>query len=203
MRDSGAVLSTEIAMRKLIVSMNVTLDGYMSGTNCELDWHFDKWDEEMSVIAADQLSKADTILLGRVTYMAMAGHWSSKSIGCTLPRADIDFAEMMNHYQKIVFSSSLQSTLWKNSEITKESPRTVIPKLKQSNGKDLLLYGSGQLVTSLMQLNLVDEYQLWIHPVMLGKGKRLFKSDSEATKMRLYKTQVFTSGVVLLTYQPM
>lgn len=203
MRDSSAVLSTEIAMRKLIVSMNITLDGYMSGPACELDWHFDKWDEEMAITASEQLSKADTILLGRVTYLAMARYRASRGTGCYVPKIDIDFREMMNQYEKNVFSKSLQSPVWKNSKIIKEPPETILPKLKQANGKDIITYGSGQLANGLVELNLVDEYHLWMHPVMLGKGKRFFNSDANVSKMRLCKTQVFRSGVVLLIYKPL
>ena len=91
-------------MRKLIVSMNVTLDGFMSGLNCELDWHFDKWTTEMAERLGEQLSEADTIVLGRVTFNAMAKYWSFKATDLSLPREDIAFADMMNSYKKLVVS---------------------------------------------------------------------------------------------------
>src|SRR5882762_1112837 len=104
-------------MRKLIVSMNMTLDGYMSGPDCELDWHFQSWNEEMAASASEQLAQADTILLGRVTYLAMAAYWSSKVASLSTPRADIDFADMMNSYNKIVFSKTLPAVGWSNSRL--------------------------------------------------------------------------------------
>ena len=187
-------------MRRLIVSMNTTLDGYMAGPHCELDWHFNRWDEEMAITAAEQLSQADTILLGRVTYLAMANYWALKERNCNIPRSDIDFVDMMNSYKKLVFSKTLKTSAWCNSEISKASPERILPSLKQRKGKDIILYGSGKLAGTLTQFNLVDEYQLWIHPVILGKGKRLFKLEDHINKMQLYKTQVFCSGVVLLCY---
>lgn len=93
-------------MRKLIVSINVTLDGFMAGPNCELDWHFNSWTLDMGEALAEQLSRADTILLGRVTYGGMARHFASAPASLNTPREDIDFADMLNHYPKIVFSKT-------------------------------------------------------------------------------------------------
>ena len=99
-------------MRKVIVSMNVTLDGFMAGPNCELDWHFSFWNEEMAEYASEQLSHADTILLGRITYKAMAKYWPSMAMDLSYPREDIAFAGMMNSYKKIVFSNTLNEVHW-------------------------------------------------------------------------------------------
>lgn len=95
-------------MRKLIVSMNITLDGFMAGPAGELDWHFRFWNEEMADYGVMQLMQADTILLGRKTYNVMAGYWPLVSCNPCFPRSDIAFADMMNNYQKIVCSSTLQ-----------------------------------------------------------------------------------------------
>ena len=146
--------------------MNVTLDGFMAGPNCELDWHFNYWNEEMAKCAGEQLSNADTILLGRITYKAMARFWPSKMKELLCPRHDIAFASMINSYQKVVFSKTMENTDpvvagWNNSRLVKENIRKEIVKLKQQPGKDLIVYGSGSIVSTLVRLNLVDEYILF------------------------------------------
>ena len=188
-------------MRKVIVSMNVTLDGFMAGPNCELDWHFNYWNEEMARYAGEQLSKADTILLGRVTYNAMAKYWPSKIRDLLCPREDVAFASMINDYQKVVFSKTLQHTDWNNSRLAKESIRKEIVKLKQQPGKDMIVYGSGSIVSALAKSGLIDEYILWLHPVVLGKGKMLFKNTNTRSKLKLSSTRTFNTGVIILYYQ--
>jgi len=188
-------------MRKLIVSMNVTLDGFISGSNRELDWHFQSWNEEMAKSLCEQLSRADTILLGRVTYRAMAKYWPFTITDPNFPREDIAFADMMNSYTKIVFSKTLKAPEWKNSRILKGNIEYEIAQLKHQQGKDIVIYGSSKLVSALMQLGLIDEYQIWIHPVLLGKGKPLFKDLQDRLNMKLFKTKTFSSGVVMLYYE--
>ncbi len=151
--------------------MNVTLDGFMAGPDCELDWHFNYWNEEMARYAGEQLSKADTILLGRITYNAMAKYWPSKMKDLLCPREDIAFADLINSCQKVVFSKTLENVSWNNSMLAKENIRKEIIKLKQQPGKDMIVYGSGSIVSALSKYNLIDEYVLWVHPVVLGKGK--------------------------------
>lgn len=190
-------------MRKIIVSMNVTLDGFMAGPNCELDWHFQHWNQEMAETAGRQLSKTDTILLGRITYQAMAQYWPSVEGDLSFPREDIAFAEMMNDHSKIVFSKTLIKTGWKNARLAGKNVRSEISRLKHAgNGqdKDMIIYGSGVLVSRLMRLDLIDEYILWVHPVILGKGKPLFKKIREKQRLRLLTTKTFSSGVVMLCY---
>lgn len=187
-------------MRKLIVSMNVTLDGFMSGPNCELDWHFQSWTAEMAEALCEQLDRADTILLGRRTYAAMAKYWPSKAMDLSFPREDIAFAEMMNHYTKIVFSKTLKTTGWCNSRLVKGNPEDEIVKLKQQGGKDMIIYGSGKLVSALIKSDMVNEYQIWVHPEVIGKGKPLFKNLHNSMRLELLKTKTFRSGVVLLFY---
>ena len=156
-------------MRKLIVSMNLSLDGYLSGPHCELDWHFKSWSSEMAECLCRELALADTIIFGRVTYEAMARHWPAKAIDPYCPREDVVFTDMMNNYSKIVFSKSLHSASWNNSRLVKENIENEIRSLKNKPGKHLMIYGSGKLVSGLIDTDLVDEYQLWMHPVLIGK----------------------------------
>lgn len=188
-------------MRKLILSMNITLDGFIAGPHCELDWHFSYWNNEMSRHASTQLSLADTILLGRVTYNAMAKYWPSVAMDATFPRDDIAFADMMNTHSKIVFSGTLTETSWHNSTIIHEESCAAITRLKKLPGKDMIMFGSSKLARSLISADLIDEYLLWTYPVILGKGKPLFTALKERSSLRLVTVKTFTSGVVLMDYQ--
>jgi dihydrofolate reductase len=188
-------------MRKLIVSMNVTLDGFLSGPDCELDWHFKSWTSEMAESACEQLSKADTILLGRITYSAMATYWAARLSDFSFPREDLAFADMMHRHKKIVFSHSACIPRWNNVTVAKGKMAATVANLKQRSGKDILVYGSASLVAALIHLNLVDEYQVWVHPVVLGKGKVLFKNLTRKLDLHLFKTHIFRSGVVMLCYK--
>jgi len=188
------------AMRKLIVSMNVTLDGFMAGPDCELDWHFNSWNGEMAQAAAQQLSQADTIILGRITYRAMAMYWPMQAMSLLCPREDILFADMMNTHTKIVFSKTLRSAEWNNSKLVKHDIAKEIRSLKRQPGKDMIIYGSGRIVAALVHLGLIDEYHVWVHPVVLGKGKPLFPELQQSINIKLLNTKIFSSGVVMLSY---
>lgn len=187
-------------MRKLILSMNVTLDGFMAGPDCELDWHFDRWTAEMAEALCEELRKADTIVLGRITYTAMARYWPQKAGDASFPRQDAAFAGMMNDYAKIVFSNTLSVATWSNARLVRGDVRREITRLKRQPGKNIMVYGSGKLAASLMSMGLVDQYQLWVHPVLLGKGKPLFGGVETHLPLQLTETRTFTSGVVVLYY---
>ena len=188
-------------MRKLVVSMNITLDGFISGPHCELDWHFKHWTSKMAEALARQLSRADTIVLGRVTYCAMAKFWMSKSGDPGLPREDLAFADMMNRYRKIVFTKTIHEASWNNAEVINGSLQKEITLLKKQLGRDMIVYGSNKLVSSLIRFNLVDEYTLWVHPVFLGKGKPLFNGAGKLA-MNLLNTETFPSGVIKMDLRP-
>jgi dihydrofolate reductase len=181
--------------------MNITLDGFMSGPDCELDWHFKSWNGEMADVAAEQLSKADTILLGRITYRAMARYWPMQSINILTPRGDIAFADMMNNYAKIVFTKTLKKPEWNNSRIINRDIESEVEQMKKEQGKDMIIYGSGQIVSALMKANLVDEFHIWVHPVIIGKGKTLFRDLTKDLRLELFRTKRFSSGVVLFYYE--
>jgi dihydrofolate reductase len=188
-------------MRKFIVSMNLSLDGYMSGPNCELDWHFETWDEEMGEKLLELLGNADTILLGRLTYEAMARYWSVKPLEQNFPRQDLAIADVMNRHTKIVFSKTISRALWNNTKFAVRKTEEEIMHLKQKKGKDIILFGSGKLVSSIIESGLVDQYQLWIHPVALGNGKPLFKNLQNRMRFKLTRAEVFRSGVLAMRYE--
>ncbi|AEW03424.1 deaminase [Niastella koreensis] len=187
-------------MRKVIVSMNVTLDGFMAGPDCGLDWHFKSWNEEMARATAEQLSRADTILLGGITYRGMAQYWNSNPVNLIRPREDLDFASMLNSYPKVVFSKSMTTVSWNNARLAKREIEEEVVELKHRDGKDMIVYGSGKIVATLTKLGLVDEFRMWVHPVVIGCGKPVFKELVEMLDLQLVKTEIFSSGVVILCY---
>jgi len=182
-------------MRKLVVSMNVTLDGFLAGPNGELNWHFPLWNGEMAGCAETQLRTMDTILVGRITYETMAAYWPRAPRG--------DFANMMNGYTKIVFSKTLKKVEWVNSVLMSENIEAEVSALKAQAGKGIIIYGSASIVRTLMKLGLIDEYRIWMHPVFIGKGKTLFKELHQNITLQLIRTKRFGSGVMLLYYVPL
>jgi dihydrofolate reductase len=180
--------------------MNTTLDGFIAGPAGELDWHFAYWNDEMAGVVTKQLALADTILLGRLTYSAMAAYWPFTSADPCFPREDLAFAGMMNNYSKIVFSRTLKRAGWNNTVISRHNNTRKIVELKEQPGKDIMVFGSRSIVSSVMEWGLVDEYLVWIHPVLLGRGIALFHGISHPHRLKLQDTRTFNSGVVLNRY---
>ena len=178
--------------------MNVTLDGFMAGTNGELDWHFPLWNDEMSIYFCDQLGKTDTILLGRISYERMARYWPNK----TFTGIELEYADMMNNHNKIVFSQTLESATWSNTRLVKENISEEVLKMKQSPGKDMIIYGSGSIVRSFIQEGLIDEFQIWVHPVFIQNGVPMLRNMEENIYLRFIRARTFSSGVVILYYKP-
>ncbi len=183
-------------MRKIIVSEMVTPDGYFAGPSGELDWFL--WNEEMAKNAIDLISTVDAILFGRVTYELMASYWPSASA----PNEDPIIIDKMNNLPKIVFSKTLEKVEWNNTKLIKEITAEEILKMKNQPGNNIVIYGSGSVVSTLMNLGLIDEYHLLVNPVVLGMGKPLFKNIKDKHNLKLVKAKAFTNGVVLLDYWP-
>lgn len=187
-------------MRKIIVSINITLDGCMAGPGGELDWHFRSWTTEMGELLCSKLLQADTILLGRITYQAMEQYWPAVVQDPYYSREDLVFADLMNSYRKLVFSRTLDHANWNNSIVIRSNARERLLNLKTKPGKDMLLLGSRQLLTCLQQWGLVDEYLLWLHPVALGKGQAFFRRALPKKEFVLRGSTTFQTGVVALHY---
>ena len=181
-------------MRKVIASEYVSLDGVVEAPE---KWTFQFWNEEHAKYAHDQLFASDALLLGRVTYQGFAAAWPS------MEDFEGDFAVRMNTLPKFVVSKTLDEPLeWNNSSLIQGNIAEEVSKLKQQPGQDILIYGSGDLVHTLMEHDLIDEYRIWVHPVVVGSGKRLFRDGSDTTVLRFVGTKTFSSGVVVLSYQP-
>ena len=186
-------------MRKIIVTMWMTLDGFIAGPNNEMDWVI--VDEEMGTYEDDAVSAADTLLLGRVTYQSFAGSWPYVPDNPAASEGEKAYARKLNAMRKIVFSRTLPGVEWNNSALLKEVLPEEIQKLKHEPGRDMLIYGSASIVRTLTNQGLIDEYQLLVHPVVLGGGKPLFQDIKERQKLKLVKTKAFPSGVIGLYYQ--
>ncbi len=158
-------------MRKIIVSNYITIDGFFAGPNGELDWFV--WDDEMAKFSIDQLKTMDAILLGRVTYKLFADYWPTPAAYKENPI----IAPMMNDLPKIVFSRTLDSVEWNNSKLVKENIAEEISRQKKQPGKDMVIFGSGSIVSALTRLGLIDVYRLIVNPVILGSGNVLLEYE--------------------------
>lgn len=179
-------------MRKLIAAMNMTLDGFCDHTAMDAD-------DEIHQHYSDLLRDADTIIYGRITYQLME-YWRSVAENPTGNKATDDFAATIDNISKIVYSRTLESVDWKNTELKKEIVKEEILDLKQQEGKDILV-GSPGLIVALGKLGVIDEYQISVHPTVVGSGLPLFKNISDRIDLKLLKTKTFGGGAVIHFYQ--
>jgi len=180
-------------MRKVIAAMNITLDGFCDHTagiaDDELHEHF-----------SDLLRNADTLIYGRTTYQLMESHWPNIVKAPTGNKANDDFAVLIDNIHKVVFSRTLKTVDWKNTELATRDLKEEVLALKQQPGK-YICAGSPSLIAQLTKLNLIDEYMLCVHVVILGSGLPLFKGIDERIVLKLTKTKTFGSGVVTMYYE--
>ncbi len=186
-------------MRKVIASEFVSLDGVVEDPGGAEKfkhggWTVPYWNDEIAKFKQDELFAIDALLLGRATYQAFAAAWPART-------DEQGYADRMNNLPKYVVSTTLGKAEWNNSHLIKAKVAQEVAGLKEQPGQDVLIFGSGTLVQSLMHDNLVDEYRLLVYPVVLGSGKRLFKDGSSAA-LKLVDTKAFDSGVMALIYQP-
>ena len=180
-------------MRKLIAAINMTLDGFCDHTSIIPD-------EEIHQHYADLLLSADAVLYGRITYQLMQ-FWQTLIENPSGEKSMDDFATAIDKVPKIVFSRTLKNTGWDSAILSNQSPEEEVLRLKQESGKDIFV-GSRSLIIQLMELNLIDEYQLMVHPVVAGSGLPLFENINDRTLLKLIKTKTFSSGAVTLYYEP-
>jgi len=181
-------------MRKLLAAINMSLDGFCDHTAMmavdEIHQHYN-----------ELLSNADTILFGRITYQLMESYWSTVVKNPTGNKPSDEFAVLIDNISKIIFSHTLENVVWKNTKLKTEVIKEEILELKQQTGKNILV-GSPGLIAAFAQLDLIDEYQLTIQPIVLGSGLPLFKNIKDSVHLKLLKTKTFGCGAVTLYYKP-
>lgn len=179
-------------MRKVFATEFLTLDGVMEAPD---QWSFQFRNDEGGKYKLDELVASDALLLGRVTYEGFAASWPTME-------GTGEFGKRMNGLPKYVVSPTLDEVSWNNSHLIKGNVADEVAALKQQPGQDIAIYGSADLVRSLMQDGLIDEYRLMVFPVVVGSGQRLFGDGIETKVLRLVETKTFGSGVVVLSFQP-
>lgn len=179
-------------MRKVVVSEFVSLDGVMEDPR----WTFQFESEDRNQYKFDELAAADALLLGRTTYEGFAAAWPQ------MAEQTGEYGAWMNGYPKYVASTTLEEPLEWNASLVGEDIAGEISALKQQPGKDILVFGSADLVNTLVEHDLVDEYRMMVFPVIVGNGKRLFADGIGTKSLELVGTKTFDSGVVVLTYRP-
>jgi dihydrofolate reductase len=180
-------------MRRVVASEFVSLDGVMEDPS----WTFGFESDDRDQFKFDELAAADALLLGRVTYEGFASAWPQ------MEEQTGEYGAWMNGYPKHVVSTTLQEPLeWNNSTLVEGDVAEEVSRLKDQPGKDILIFGSADLVNTLMQHDLIDEYRLMVFPVIVGSGKRLFNEGGDTRSLKLVGTQTFDSGAIVLTYEP-
>ena len=181
-------------MRKLIAAINMTLDGFCDHTALIAD-------DEIHQHYNELLSNADTILYGRITYQLMESYWPTVVKNPTGNKPMDEFAVIIDNIFKTVFSHTLKNVEWKNAKLAKRDIKEEVLELRQQAGKDILV-GSRSLIVALLNLNLIDEFQLSVQPIIAGKGLPLFKNINDKINLKLLKTKTFiSSGSITLYYE--
>ena len=172
----------------------VTLDGFFEGPKSwELDWHDSVWGDELEKYSIEQSKSTGMLLFGRVTYEGMASYWSSQKG---------EIADFMNTIPKIVFSKTMKKAEWNNTTLVKGNAVEEVAKLKRQSGKNMFVFGSANLSSTLLEHDLFDEINLALAPVILGRGNPLFKASPDRLKMKLLEARPLKSGGVILRYEP-
>ncbi|WP_158943043.1 dihydrofolate reductase family protein [Granulicella sp. S190] len=185
-------------MRRLSVFNHVSLDGYFVGANGDFSWaHNGNDDPEYAEFVAGNAGGAGQMLFGRVTYELMARYWPSPMADQHNPAV----AKGMNRMAKVVFSRSLAEAAWSDTTLVRGELVSEVCKMKEQQGPDMVILGSGSIVSQLAPEKLIDEYQMMIDPVALGKGRTMFEGMTEKLTLKLVKTRVFKNGKILVTYE--
>jgi dihydrofolate reductase len=179
-------------MRKIVAGLFISLDGVVESPE---KWHFPYFNDEMGAAVGAGMASSDAMLLGRQTYQEFASYWPHQG-------NDVPGAEHMNTIPKLVVSNRLDKVEWQNSTLIKGNVAEELTRLKQQPGKNIQIVGSGTLVRSLLRDGVLDELGLLVHPIVVGRGKRLFDDMAEQVGLQLVDAKTFSTGVLSLTYAP-
>ena len=187
-------------MRKLKLQMQLSVDGFVAGPNGEMDWMTWNHDAEILKYITNLTETSDTILLGRKLAEGFIPYWANAAKKPNDPSTP--FAHYMVDLPKVVFTKTMNKSIWDNTTVASGDVTEEINKLKHSEGKDIVVYGGAGFVSNLIQNNLIDEYHLFINPTIIGNGMAIFKDVEQKLKLKLVKASPFSCGIVVLTYQP-
>jgi dihydrofolate reductase len=187
----------EKSMRNLLVFNSVTVDGYFTDKNGDMSWAHKQDDPEWNAFTAENAKSGGELLFGRVTYDLMASFWPTPAAAKMFP----EVAEGMNKSPKVVFSRKMDQASWNNTRVIKGDLAEEIRKLKQAPGDGLVLMGSGSIISQIALAGVIDEYQMVVNPLALGKGRTMFDGIKDQLNLTLASTRAFKNGNVLLTYK--
>ena len=196
-------------MRRIVMFNRVTADGYFAAPDGQLDWVVP--DDEMDGAAVEAMPEADTILLGRKTYDMFESFWpkvldnpnvSDPHVPQRTSPALREMAIWINDATKLLFSKTRKNATWKNTRVLSDLDPREIENLKRQPGKDMMIFGSGSIVSRLTQHGLIDEYQFIVNPTLIGSGRLLFSDVSKRSKLKLLEARAYPSGNVMLRYAP-
>lgn len=179
-------------MRKLKLQIQLSIDGFISGPDGEMDWMIWNWDNQLKHFVTKITEPTDTIVLGRKLAEGFIPHWNTHK--------DLEGAEKINDSKKIVFTKTLENSEWENTILEKGDLTDKILELKSLPGKDIMAYGGGEFVSSLIKENLIDEYYFFINPSILGKGMPIFEQTDYKNELKLKGATAFECGITVLEY---
>lgn len=185
-------------MRKVVLFAHISLDGFAGDVNGGLN--FLSYDEELQNYAGELVKTVGAPLYGKTTYQLMEGYWPTVLNNPDADKHALEHAKWVHDIPKIVFSTTLDSVSWNNTTLIRDNVAEEVNRLKQEPGKDLVIFGSPGLAKNFMNLGLIDEYKLTLHPVILGNGISLFDSNTTFNSLKLLETKTLGSGVVTLHY---
>ena len=185
-------------MRNLIFFMHTSLDGFVAGLNGEMDWI--KVDEEMFDFVATMTEQADTALYGRVTYEMMQSYWPKAGEQPNASKHDIEHSTWYNRVSKVVLSRTMKETGLQNTTVINDQLSEKINSIKHRGDKNILIFGSPRASQSLLNQGLIDEFWLFVNPIILGQGMPLFKNITGTTKLKFVGSKTFSCGVIALHY---
>jgi dihydrofolate reductase len=185
-------------MRKLKLQVQMSVDGFIAGPNGEMDWMVWNWDEALKDYVTALTAPVDCIVLGRKLAEGFIPHWAGAA---QIENEEQVFALKMSDTHKVVFTKTLESVDWSNTVLAKGNLTDEINALKNQDGSDIIVYGGGSFVSSLINAGLIDEYHLFVNPSILGSGMPIFQSLSAKQNLVLKQAQGFDCGITVLCYE--
>ena len=186
-------------MRKLKLQVQMSVDGFIAGANGEMDWMTFNWDDELKKYVNEITEPVDCIVLGRKLAEGFIPHWTNVAANPDDP--EFTSGKKFTDTHKVVFTKTLEKSAWDNTVLATGDLIDEIKNLKNQNGKDIIAYGGGTFVSGLIKAGPIDEFHLFVNPVVLGTGMTIFKGCDRTQNLTLKKSLAFTCGIVLLSYE--